>query len=188
MKRAWTRTVEEQARKQVNLEESQRDHRRTAPQAFMLCHDHCSNLIRCVRHVPFSSSNSLRAIANIYLEVLWSIGQTEWLRHVPTSSSRTIPSPTRRRIHRRDSLTTFPLLVVGHVPGYSPDCNPLNYFFRGVFKGRTNKHAHNPVDSLKTAILGAFGTLDKNMITRAGDAFCLRPEMAVSTGGDHVWK
>ncbi|QQP55043.1 Uncharacterized protein FKW44_008081 [Caligus rogercresseyi] len=34
----------------------------------------------------------------------------------------------------------------------SPDCNILDYFFWGMVETKTNKHAHNTLDSLRAAI------------------------------------
>ena len=32
-------------------------------------------------------------------------------------------------------------------PPSSPDCNPLDYYFWGVIEVKTNKHAHNTVNT-----------------------------------------
>ncbi|QQP53851.1 Uncharacterized protein FKW44_006479 [Caligus rogercresseyi] len=41
-------------------------------------------------------------------------------------------------------------------PPSSPDRNPLDYFFWGMVENKTNKHAHNTLDSLRAAIVEEF--------------------------------
>ena len=70
----------------------------------------------------------------------------------------------------------------------SSDCNPLDYFFWGVIEAKTNKHAHNTVNSLKAAIVEEFAAVDKDMVAKAFDSFCSRLEMVVATGGGYIEK
>lgn len=56
-------------------------------------------------------------------------------------------------------------------PPFSPDCNPLDYFFWGVIEAKTNKHTHNIVNSLKADIVEAFAAMDKDMVAKACDSF-----------------
>ncbi|QQP36918.1 Uncharacterized protein FKW44_022160, partial [Caligus rogercresseyi] len=57
-------------------------------------------------------------------------------------------------------------------PPSSPDCNPLDYFFFwDMVENKTNKHAHNTLDSLRAAIVEEFANMKHRL------------EMVVSDGG-----
>ena len=73
-------------------------------------------------------------------------------------------------------------------PPSSPDCNPLDYFFWGVIEAKTNKHAHNTVDSLKGAIMEAFATINKDMVAKACGSFRSRLEKVVAAAGGYIEK
>ncbi|QQP49892.1 Uncharacterized protein FKW44_010712, partial [Caligus rogercresseyi] len=47
-------------------------------------------------------------------------------------------------------------------PPSSPDCNLLDYFFWGIVENKTNKHAHNTLDSLRAAIVEEFANMKKD--------------------------
>ncbi|QQP54233.1 Uncharacterized protein FKW44_007003, partial [Caligus rogercresseyi] len=49
----------------------------------------------------------------------------------------------------------------------SPDCNPLDYFFWGMVEYKTNKHAHNTLDSLRAAIVEEFANMKKDVVAKA---------------------
>ena len=68
----------------------------------------------------------------------------------------------------------------------SPDCNPLDYFFWGVIEAKTNKHAHNTVDSLKAAIVAEFAAVDKDTVAKACESFRPRLEMVVAADGGYI--
>lgn len=71
-------------------------------------------------------------------------------------------------------------------PPSSPDCNPLDYFFWGVIEAKTNKHAHNTVDSLKAAIVAEFAAVDKDTVAKACESFRPRLEMVVAADGGYI--
>ncbi|QQP49714.1 Uncharacterized protein FKW44_010480 [Caligus rogercresseyi] len=56
-------------------------------------------------------------------------------------------------------------------PPSSPDCNPLDYFFWGMVENKTNKHAHNTLDSLRAAIVEEFANMKKDVVAKACGRF-----------------
>ncbi|QQP34626.1 Uncharacterized protein FKW44_022576 [Caligus rogercresseyi] len=60
-------------------------------------------------------------------------------------------------------------------PPSSPDCNPLDYFNLGMVENKTNKHAHNTLDSLRAAIVEEFANMNKH-----------RLEMVVAADGGYI--
>ncbi|QQP55437.1 Uncharacterized protein FKW44_008619, partial [Caligus rogercresseyi] len=62
-------------------------------------------------------------------------------------------------------------------PPSSPDCNPLDYFFCGMVENKTNKHAHNTLDSLRAAIVEEFANMKKDIVAKACGRFRQRLEM-----------
>ena len=52
-------------------------------------------------------------------------------------------------------------------PPNSPDLNPLDYYVWGVVERDTNKHPHNNIDSMKSAIKQMMVKMDKTMLTKA---------------------
>ncbi|QQP35515.1 Transposable element tcb2 transposase, partial [Caligus rogercresseyi] len=70
----------------------------------------------------------------------------------------------------------------------SPDCNPLDYFFWGMVENKTNKHAHNTLDSLRAAIVEEFANMKKDVVAKACDHFRHRLEMVVAADGGYIEK
>ena len=70
----------------------------------------------------------------------------------------------------------------------SPDCNPLDYFFWGVFERKSNKHAHNTLDSLRAAITEKFADMKKGVVAKACRRFRPRLEMVVAADGGYIEK
>ncbi|QQP40779.1 Uncharacterized protein FKW44_014936, partial [Caligus rogercresseyi] len=68
----------------------------------------------------------------------------------------------------------------------SPDCNPLDYFFWGMVDNKTNKHAHNTLDSLRAAIVEEFANMKKDVVAKAGGRFRHRLEMVVAADGGYI--
>jgi len=68
-------------------------------------------------------------------------------------------------------------------PPSSPDLNPLDYYVWGILERESNKHAHNTVDSLRTAILEAVANMDKEFLIKACARFRARLEAVVEAGG-----
>ncbi|QQP55725.1 Transposable element tcb1 transposase, partial [Caligus rogercresseyi] len=64
-----------------------------------------------------------------------------------------------------------------------PDCNPLDYFFWGMVENKTNKHAHNTLDSLRAAIVEEFANMKKDVVAKACGRFRHRLEMVVAADG-----
>ncbi|QQP36060.1 Uncharacterized protein FKW44_021036, partial [Caligus rogercresseyi] len=62
-------------------------------------------------------------------------------------------------------------------PPSSPDCNSLDYFFWGMVKNKTNKHAHNTLDSLRATIVEEFANMKKDVVAKACSRFRHRLEM-----------
>ncbi|QQP55573.1 Transposable element tcb2 transposase [Caligus rogercresseyi] len=60
---------------------------------------------------------------------------------------------------------------------HSPDCNPLDYFFWGMVENKTNKHAHNTLDTLRAAIVEEFVNMKKDVVAKAYVRFSHRLEM-----------
>ena len=71
-------------------------------------------------------------------------------------------------------------------PPSSPDCNPVYYFFWGLIETKTNKHAHNTVDSLKATIVAEFAAVDKDTVAKVCKSFCPWLEMAVAADGSYI--
>ncbi|QQP51456.1 Uncharacterized protein FKW44_012829 [Caligus rogercresseyi] len=74
------------------------------------------------------------------------------------------------------------------LPPSSPDCNPLDYFFRGMVENKTNKHAHNTLDSLRAAIVEEFANMKKDAVAKACGRFRHRLEMVVAADGGYIEK
>ncbi|QQP50945.1 Uncharacterized protein FKW44_012122 [Caligus rogercresseyi] len=68
-------------------------------------------------------------------------------------------------------------------PPSSPDCNTLDYFFWGMVENKTNKHAHNTLDSLRAAIVEEFANMKKDVVAKACGRFRHRLEMVVAADG-----
>ncbi|CAE1309208.1 unnamed protein product [Acanthosepion pharaonis] len=112
----------------------------------------CANIRAhaCVRH----SQNAwgLRVTDDIYQDVLKSVEGLDGLERRRTSLCLPAgPLPTQK-------AKTTQAWLLNNVPHhwspdlwspFSPDCNPLASFFCGVIEAKTNKHAHNTVDSLR---------------------------------------
>ena len=73
-------------------------------------------------------------------------------------------------------------------PPSSPDRNPLDYCCCGVIEGKTNKRAHNTVDSLKASVREEFAAADKDMVTKPCGSFRSRLEVFVTAGGGYIEK
>ena len=73
-------------------------------------------------------------------------------------------------------------------PPSSPDCNPLDYFFWGVVETKTNKYAHNTLDSLRAAIVEEFANMNKDVVAKACGRFRHRLEMVVAAEGGYIEK
>ncbi|QQP42449.1 Uncharacterized protein FKW44_017118, partial [Caligus rogercresseyi] len=73
-------------------------------------------------------------------------------------------------------------------PPSSPDCNPLDYFFWGMVENKTNKHAHNTLDSLRAAIVEEFANMKKDVVAKACGRFRHRLEMVVAADGGYIEK
>ncbi|QQP55430.1 Uncharacterized protein FKW44_008609 [Caligus rogercresseyi] len=59
----------------------------------------------------------------------------------------------------------------------SPDCNPHRLFLLGMVENKTNKHAHNTLDSLRAAIVEEFANMKKDVVGKACGRFRHRLEM-----------
>ncbi|QQP53485.1 Uncharacterized protein FKW44_005987, partial [Caligus rogercresseyi] len=70
----------------------------------------------------------------------------------------------------------------------SLDCNPLDYFFWGMVENKTNKHAHNTLDSLRAAIVEEFANMKKDVIAKACGCFRHRLEIVVAADGGYIEK
>ncbi|QQP38207.1 Uncharacterized protein FKW44_018720, partial [Caligus rogercresseyi] len=68
-------------------------------------------------------------------------------------------------------------------PPSFPYCNPLDYFFWGLVENKTNKHAHNTLDSLRAAIVEEFANMKKDVVAKACSRFRNRLEMVVAADG-----
>ncbi|QQP37226.1 Uncharacterized protein FKW44_017427, partial [Caligus rogercresseyi] len=68
-------------------------------------------------------------------------------------------------------------------PPSSPNCNPLDYFFWGMVENKTNKHAHNTLDSLRAAIVEEFANMKKDVVAKACGL-----EMVVAADGGYIEK
>ncbi|QQP57913.1 Uncharacterized protein FKW44_003069 [Caligus rogercresseyi] len=77
-------------------------------------------------------------------------------------------------------------LEPGLVAPSSPDCNPLDYFF--WVDNKTNKHAHNTLDSLRAAIVEEFANMKKDVVAKACGRFRHRLEMVVAADGGYIEK
>ncbi|QQP49601.1 Uncharacterized protein FKW44_010327 [Caligus rogercresseyi] len=73
-------------------------------------------------------------------------------------------------------------------PPSSPDCNPLDYLFWGMAENKTNKHAHNTLDSLRAAIVEEFANMKKDVVAKACSRFRHRLEMVVAADGGYINK
>ncbi|QQP52538.1 Uncharacterized protein FKW44_004719, partial [Caligus rogercresseyi] len=73
-------------------------------------------------------------------------------------------------------------------PPSSPDCNPLDYLFWGMIENKTNKHAHNTLDSLRAAIVKEFANIKKNVVAKACGRFRHPLEMVVAADGGYIEK
>ncbi|KAF2366101.1 Caspase-like domain [Trinorchestia longiramus] len=73
-------------------------------------------------------------------------------------------------------------------PPHRTTYNPRYYSFSGVNEAKTNKHAHNTVDSLKAAIVEAFASLNKDIAAKACGSFNACLEMIVAAGGSYIKK
>ncbi|XP_043228175.1 uncharacterized protein LOC122384643 [Amphibalanus amphitrite] len=103
--------------------------------------------------------------------------------------------PTRLRPGAQRPARTTQAWLLNNVPHHwspdlwppsSPDRNPLDYFFWGVIEAKTNKHAHNTVDSLKAAIVAEFAAVDKDTVAKAYESFRPRLEMVVAADGGYI--
>ncbi|QQP52308.1 Uncharacterized protein FKW44_004426 [Caligus rogercresseyi] len=83
-----------------------------------------------------------------------------------------------------------PLLPLepGLVAPSSPDYNPLDYFFWGTVENKTNKHAHNTLDSLRAAIVEEFANMKKDVVAKACVRFRHRLKMVVAADGGFIEK
>ncbi|QQP55306.1 Uncharacterized protein FKW44_008449 [Caligus rogercresseyi] len=79
-------------------------------------------------------------------------------------------------------------LEPGLVDPSSPDYNPLDYFFWGIVENKTNKHAHNTLDSLRAAIVEEFANMKKDVVAKACGRFKHRLEMVVAADGGYIEK
>ncbi|QQP54566.1 Uncharacterized protein FKW44_007436 [Caligus rogercresseyi] len=73
-------------------------------------------------------------------------------------------------------------------PPSSPDCNPLDYFFWGMVENKTNKQAHNTLDSLRAAIVEEFANMKKDVVSKTCGRFRHRFEMVVVADGGYIEK
>ncbi|QQP50227.1 Uncharacterized protein FKW44_011157 [Caligus rogercresseyi] len=79
-------------------------------------------------------------------------------------------------------------LEPGLVAPSSPDCNPLDFFFWGMVENKTNKHAHNNLDSLRAAIVEEFTNMKKDVVDKACGRFRHRLEMVAAADGGYIEK
>ncbi|QQP53553.1 Uncharacterized protein FKW44_006066 [Caligus rogercresseyi] len=79
-------------------------------------------------------------------------------------------------------------LEPGLVAPQLPDCNPLDYFFWDMVENKTNKHAHNTLDSLRAAIVEEFANMKKDVVNKACGRFRHRLEMVVAADGGYIKK
>ncbi|QQP40359.1 Transposable element tcb1 transposase [Caligus rogercresseyi] len=68
-----------------------------------------------------------------------------------------------------------------------PDCNPSTIFW-GMVENKTNKHAHNTLDSLRAAIVEGFANMKKDVVAKACSRFRHRLEMVVNADGGYIEK
>ncbi|QQP34969.1 Transposable element tcb2 transposase [Caligus rogercresseyi] len=73
-------------------------------------------------------------------------------------------------------------------PPSSPDCNPLDYFFWGMVENKTDKHAHNTLDSLRATIVEEFANMRKDVVDKACGRFRLRLKMVVAADEGYIEK
>ncbi|QQP48789.1 Uncharacterized protein FKW44_009215 [Caligus rogercresseyi] len=73
-------------------------------------------------------------------------------------------------------------------PPSSPDCNPFDYLFWGMVENKTNKHAQNTLDSLRTAIVVEFANMKKDPVAKACGRFRHHLEMVVVADGGYIEK
>ncbi|QQP53478.1 Uncharacterized protein FKW44_005980 [Caligus rogercresseyi] len=76
----------------------------------------------------------------------------------------------------------------GLVAPSSPDCKPLDYFFWGMVENKTNKHAHNTLDSLRAAIVEEFANTMKDVVAKACSCFRHRLKIVVTADGGYIEK
>ena len=68
-------------------------------------------------------------------------------------------------------------------PPSSPDLNPMDYYVWGVLERKTNKRAHNSIDSLRDAIEEAAANMNSDHLVNACKRFRARVEAAIQAEG-----
>lgn len=139
---------------------------------------------------PFFFPKGLRVTAEIYQEVLRDVVKP-WMDRIANGRPYVFQQDSAPA-HKARTTQAWLLNNVPHHwspdlwPPSSPDCNPLDYFFWGVIEAKTNKHAHNTVDSLKAAIVAEFAAVDKDTVAKACESFRPRLEMVVAADGGYI--
>ncbi|QQP38682.1 Uncharacterized protein FKW44_019330, partial [Caligus rogercresseyi] len=77
----------------------------------------------------------------------------------------------------RESRRTSPTTGARTSGPQLTDCNPLDYFFWGMVENKTNKHAHNTLDSFRAAIMEEFANMKKDVVAKACGRFRHHLEM-----------
>ncbi|QQP42091.1 Transposable element tcb2 transposase, partial [Caligus rogercresseyi] len=137
----------------------------------------CQNVdeVPVVKHTKFPSSvmvlgvissegdKGLKVNTAIYIDVMKNVVKP-WMNLVANG---------RSYVFQQDSAPTHK----SRETQASPECNSLDYFFWGMVENKTNKHAHNTLDSLRAAIVEEFANMKKDVVAKACSRFRHRLEM-----------
>ncbi|XP_046868909.1 uncharacterized protein LOC124461437 [Drosophila willistoni] len=139
---------------------------------------------------PHFFSQGLRVNSAAYIEVLETVVKP-WIESVCGDSPYIFQqyyAPSHKAMATQDWMAeNFHDHITPNLwPPSSPDLNLLDYYVWGVVERETNKHPHNTISSLKTAINTVMVNMNKDHLIRACNRFRSRFEKVIAANGNFI--
>ncbi|QQP55247.1 Transposable element tcb1 transposase [Caligus rogercresseyi] len=152
----------------------------------------CQNVdeVPVVKHTKFPSSvmvlwKGLKVNTAIYIDVMKNVVKP-WMDLVANGRPYVFQQDSALAHKSRETQAWLLENLPYH---WTPlTANPLDYFFWGMVEIKTNKHAHNTLDSLRAAIVEEFANMKKDVVAKACGRFRHRLEMVVAADGSYIEK